>query len=153
MAQELDLLQEFIDFQQLLYPQEFIYLFSIDDNVDVEKIYLPPMLLQPFVENSISHGLIPKQGVGRLQIDISSFKKQNKTIIRIIDDGVGIEQSRQMRDQSKFKYPSRGRKLTMRRIHLLNELGFNIEIDTETSEKGTTVTIVLLKSAEKKTRN
>lgn len=153
LAQELDLLQEFIDFQQLLYPQEFIYLFSIDDNVDVEKIYLPPMLLQPFVENSISHGLIPKQGVGRLQIDISAFKKQNKTIIRIIDDGVGIEQSRQMRDQSKFKYPSRGRKLTMRRIHLLNELGFNIEIETETSEKGTTVTIVLLKSAEKKSRN
>lgn len=101
------------------------------------------MLLQPFVENAISHGLIPKKGIGQLQIDISTCKVSKKTIIRIIDDGIGIEQSRRQQHQSKLRYPSWGRKLTMQRIRLLNELGFNIDVKTDTSDKGTTVTIVL----------
>lgn len=143
LAQELDLLQEFIDFEQLLYPNEFIYILSVASDVDISKVKIPPMLLQPFVENSINHGLIPKDGVGQLQIDISAEKTQNQTIIRIIDDGIGIEQSRQMQHQSKLRYPSRGRKLTMKRIRLLNELGFDIHIETDTSDEGTTVTITL----------
>lgn len=143
LEQELDLLQEFTDFQRLLYPGEFIFLLSVDEDVDISKINIPPMLLQPFVENAISHGLIPKKGIGQLQIDISTCKVSKKTIIRIIDDGIGIEQSRRQQHQSKLRYPSWGRKLTMQRIRLLNELGFNIDVKTDTSDKGTTVTIVL----------
>ena len=143
LAHDLNLLQEFIDFQQLLYPQKFIYRVSIDNDLDISSIRIPSMLLQPFVENAISHGLIPKGTIGQLHIDIGKDITGQKTSIRIIDDGIGMEQSRRLQQQSKLRYPSRGRKLTMRRIQLLNELGFRIEILTETSAEGTVVTILL----------
>lgn len=143
LENELSLLQEFIDFQQMLYPETFIYILSVANDIDVAEIKIPPMLLQPFVENAISHGLIPKKEIGRLQVDISRNADNQKTIIRIIDDGIGMEQSQQLQQHSNLRYPSRGRKLTIKRIKLLNELGFDITTYTETSSNGTTVTIIL----------
>lgn len=143
LQHELGLLREFVDFQQMLYPAAFVYDLSIDNDADISAIRIPPMLLQPFVENAISHGLIPKKGVGRLHIHVAKDPETGKTVIRISDDGIGMEQAQKQQEQSKLRYPSRGRKLTMQRIGLLNELGFRISVNTHTSENGTTVEIVL----------
>lgn len=142
LGEELSLLQDFIDFQQMLYPDTFVYLLSIDNNVNVFDIKIPPMLMQPFIENAISHGLIPKKSMGLLHIDIDKESESGKNIIRIMDDGIGIEKAQQLQLQSTLLYPPRGRKLTMQRIQLLNELGFHVEVDTESSSTGTTITIV-----------
>ncbi|MDD3901236.1 MAG: two-component regulator propeller domain-containing protein [Dysgonamonadaceae bacterium] len=143
LDEELSLLQEFIDFQQMLYPDTFVYLLSIDDKVNVSDVKIPPMLMQPFIENSISHGLIPKKSIGLLHIDIGKESETEKIIIRIMDDGIGMKKAQQMQLQSTLLYPPRGRKLTMQRIQLLKELGFHVDVHTETSSTGTTVTLVL----------
>lgn len=140
LSYELHLLQEFINFQETLYPDIFDYGLIISNEVDLEKTFIPPMLLQPFVENAISHGLIPKKQNGTLQIIIT--KEAEKIQIQIVDNGIGMEQSRLLQQQSKLRYPSRGRKLTLQRIELLNELGIKIAVNTTTSQNGTTIMLI-----------
>lgn len=140
LSYELHLLQEFINFQETLYPDIFDYELIISNEVDLEKTFIPPMLLQPFVENAISHGLIPKKQNGTLQIIIT--KEAEKIQIQIVDNGIGMEQSRLLQQQSKLRYPSRGRKLTLQRIELLNELGIKIAVNTTTSQNGTTIMLI-----------
>ncbi len=141
LEMELNLLQEFVDFQQMLYPNRFVYLLKVGNEVDLKVVKIPPMLLQPFVENAISHGLIPRNSIGLLQIDIRKDAKSGKTVIDVVDDGIGLERSEASQRLSRMSYPSRGRKLTMKRITLLNELGFHIEVKTESSSAGTKITI------------
>lgn len=140
LSYELVLLQEFIDFQQMLYPNSFDYRLIISDDVDVNQTKIPPMLLQPFVENAISHGLIPNTKKGTLTIFVK--RKFDRVYIEIKDDGVGLEVAKQKRKISKLRYPSQGRRLTLKRIKLLRELGFEIEVITRSSAKGTKVMLI-----------
>lgn len=141
LESELNLLQEFVDFQQILYPNRFVYMLRVGNEVELKVEKIPPMLLQPFVENAISHGLIPGKSIGLLQVEIRKDGESGKTVIEVVDDGIGIERSEASQRLSKMSYPSRGRKLTMQRIKLLNELGFHIEVKTESSSAGTKITI------------
>jgi LytS/YehU family sensor histidine kinase len=98
------------------------------------------MLLQPFVENAIRHGLLPKKGKGTLKIQI--LKEQDQwLLIQITDDGIGMEQAGQRVKNSPFRFVSRGRELTLKRIQLMNETGYHIKLETISSEEGTTVNL------------
>lgn len=141
LESELKFLHEFISFQQELYPKTFVYDLRIDNDIDVSQVKIPSMILQPLVENAISHGLIPKGSIGTLCITIQKGAEAGDVIIVIADDGIGMKRSEEMHQSSKLRYPSYGRKLTLRRIALLNSLGYNIKMDTQTSEHGTTITI------------
>jgi hypothetical protein len=140
LSQELDILQSYVDFQQLIYPGRFTYNLSISPEVDVEKVMIPPMRIQPLVENAIRHGLLPRQGAGSLALNIG-FTNSNELTINVVDDGIGIRMAEEKSRRSTLRYISRGRELTMKRISLLNELGYNIRISTNTSDQGTTVTL------------
>lgn len=143
LTSELNRLQDFIDFQQLLYPKAFVYHLSIGKEVDTDTVKVPTMLLQPFVENAISHGLIPLQRTGTLHIDISSNTTTQRTTITIADNGVGMEHASNAQMASPSRYPSMGRKLSLRRVELLKQLGIFIEVQTSTSNQGTTITITI----------
>ncbi len=85
-------------------------------------------------------GLLQKSGKGLLEIKISRLEG-NLLLIEISDDGIGIEKSGELMRQSHLLYTSRGKELTMKRIKLLNEMGYNIFLDIQSSDMGTTVTI------------
>lgn len=138
LAQELILTGEFIHLQAAIFPDKFDYQLNTND-VDCEKEYIPPMLIQPFVENAIRHGLLPLKNKGKLTIDI---RKSGETLyIEISDNGKGMRQADDLITHSAFRYVSRGRELTIRRIELLNKMGFRISLKTDSNETGTTVTI------------
>lgn len=140
---ELALLKEYIEFQQVINPGRFDYSVHIDDNIDPEIELIPPLLIQPFIENSIRHGLLPSTNKGLLFL---SFQKaKDVLIIEIQDNGVGIEKSQQMLEKSPMRYISRGTELTVNRIKLLNQLGFKIEIETYSTSETTRVFIKLHK--------
>jgi LytS/YehU family sensor histidine kinase len=109
----------------------------------MKKETIPPMLLQPFVENSIRHGLLLKKGKGILRISIHRLER-NGLNISISDDGIGIEKAAQTIRNSPFRYVSKGSELTLKRVKLLNELGLPITIQTTSSEKGTSIEIKIL---------
>jgi two-component sensor histidine kinase len=140
LIKELEILQTFIEFQQLIYPDKFDYRLVIDHQIDPDKISIPPMLIQPFVENAIRHGLLQKEKDGLLQIKID-LEESNQLSIIISDNGIGIQKAGEIIGKSPLLYTSRGKELTEKRIKLLNEMGYRIIYQTISSDQGTTVTL------------
>jgi ligand-binding sensor domain-containing protein len=138
LAQELKMIEEFVHFQSMIFPDKFEYELHVQ-NVECEKEYIPPMLLQPFVENAIRHGLLPLKTKGKLTINIS--KTGDTRTIEIKDNGKGMRQADALVINSALRYVSRGRELTIRRIELLNKMGFRISMNTDSQDSGTTVTL------------
>jgi sensor histidine kinase YesM len=144
LIKELEILQTFIEFQQLIYPDKFDYRLVIDHQIDPDKISIPPMLIQPFVENAIRHGLLQKEKDGLLQIKID-MEESNQLSIIISDNGIGIQKAGEIIGKSPLLYTSRGKELTEKRIKLLNEMGYRIIYQTISSDQGTTVTLKISK--------
>lgn len=142
LKKELDILTSYINFQQLINPEKFDFVIFIDPLIDIEHQTIPPMLIQPFVENSIRHGLLQKRSKGTLRISILRSGK-NIMKIEITDDGIGIQKASSLFNQSRLLFTSRGKELTINRIKLMNEMGYNIHINTASSDLETTVTIII----------
>ena len=98
---------------------------------------IPPMLLQPFLENAIWHGLMQKEGEGTITIEI---KKEDKEFlnISITDDGIGREKSAELKSKSAT-HKSHGLKVTSQRIEMMNKLnstGAQVRIFDLKDQKG-----------------
>jgi len=90
LQEELDVSKEYIHIQQLRFGDRITYQEKIDQSLN-EKVFLPKFTLQPLIENAIIHGLEPKEEGGK--IIISSRVRKNRVLIRIFDNGTGIEKS------------------------------------------------------------
>jgi hypothetical protein len=144
LSHEIELLENYIDFHQLVIPDGFDVIWKIDPTIDLEAIYIPPMLIQPFVENAIRHGLMLKNSRGILGITITPHAKNGIQVV-VSDNGAGINKAASSLRTSPFRYISKGRDLTFSRVQLLNELGYDIRITTESSDNGTVVTVSIRK--------
>ena len=114
----------------ILLSNEIDYKVIIDDSIDVEDIKIPPMIIQPFIENSIKHGLLNKDQKGQLIVE---FKLQNEDelVVEITDNGIGRSRAEHMAKLSIKPYKSYGTKLVASRIELLKTLGDEIDIHIE----------------------
>ncbi len=140
LEEELELLHMYIQFEQLQREGKFDYEIIISDDISIENEYLPPLIVQPYVENAIKHGLLYKETKGKLIVSFS--KKGEQLICKVIDDGVGRDAAQQYQKESKKIYVSRGKKLVEDRVKILNEVGYEIILETSNNELGgTTVTI------------
>ena len=137
LKKELGLICSFVEFEQMKSNQRFDFELVVDQNINPESVSLPPMLLQPFIENAIKHGLLPAVGQGHLLLKIDYIG--DELVFTIEDDGVGIGHA----PKSEFKtHESLGSKIVQERVGLLNKLGYQISIRTGIRQpKGTTVTI------------
>ncbi|MDO1448952.1 tetratricopeptide repeat protein [Rhodocytophaga aerolata] len=118
---ELALLESYIQLESLRFKGRISYKIHVDASIDPDDTYLPSMILQPFVENAIWHGLLHKpaedqQGV----IDISVKEENNRLYCIIEDNGIGREKARELDEQSVFKTKSLGMKITEERLRLLS---------------------------------
>lgn len=113
---EIEGLQNYLELEQLRFNK--IFDFSITKSADIEDdLALPPLLLQPFVENAIMHGLVPKKEAGHIDIDFS-LSGEN-LICRIIDDGVGFEKSKAMKEKSVSVHKSMALDITKKRLEMI----------------------------------
>jgi sensor histidine kinase YesM len=130
-------------------PQEnkFKCVYHIAEDVDTNSIKIPPMLLQPFVENAIWHGLMQKEGEGTISIDISMSNEQlimsNEQLLKIsiTDDGIGREKAAELKSKSAT-HKSHGLKVTSQRIEMMNKLnssGAKVNIVDLKDEQGNAV--------------
>ncbi|MEM7658767.1 MAG: histidine kinase, partial [Bacteroidota bacterium] len=87
LSEELETLEHYLQLQQLRYDQKFTYEITVDPIIDPDWCQIPPLLLQPIVENAIEHGLAPKDGPGHLQILIR--EQVNGLTFIVEDNGVG----------------------------------------------------------------
>jgi len=108
--------------EALRMNNKFSYEIKVDDAVNVETTLVPPLILQPFVENSIWHGIAKKEGPGKIMIYI---KMEGNDMIKCIveDDGIGRQQSAHVKKfASQQEKSSVGMKITQVRIDILNKI-------------------------------
>lgn len=139
VSEEIDLLKMYIDLEAVKHEANKIqYKIEVSNDQILNKT-IPPMIIQPLVENAIKHGILPKNESGKLNI---LFSGENDTLKCVIeDDGIGLLQSKELKNDSIKLYKSRGIELIQKKIKILNDLGYTIHFEYNDVEIGTTVTI------------
>lgn len=118
LDKELSRIEFYLQLEQLRFGDELKYHIDLDTTLDTKNTYIPNMILQPYVENAIWHGIMPNRGKGNIWL---SFKKGNDRELQIIvqDDGVGLNYKK---DDEKIREGHYGMSLTEERLKLLNRL-------------------------------
>jgi LytS/YehU family sensor histidine kinase len=113
---EIEGLQNYLELEQLRFNKKFD--FSIQSSPEIEDdMALPPLLIQPFVENAILHGLVPKEGKGKINI---RFEVQNNQLIcTIVDDGIGFLKSKALKENSVTAHQSMALEITKKRLEMM----------------------------------
>lgn len=142
--QELDLLQNYLALEKTRFSDKFDYEIDTDGNLNVQSLKVPGMLVQPFLENAVWHGLRYRTEKGFLKL---SFEKEGTHLkISIEDNGIGIEESKKQKTDHQKKREGRGMKNTLERIKLLNDLykkDITCSIRDKENSSGVVVTITI----------
>ena len=130
ISNEMQLLELYIQLEQLRFNHRFDYHIAIDEKIDVENTEIPPLLIQPYIENAILHGLINKAGKGDLWL---SLERNNGLLIcKIEDNGIGRARAQEIEQRKVSRHKSLGIKVTEERIsELFALLDYNMEVVVE----------------------
>lgn len=119
LKDEVEMLKHYIELESLRFDHQFHYQIEIDDYLETQNPEIPYLLLQPFVENAIHHGLIPKKGKGRLIIKAN--KLNDHIEFSIEDNGIGRKAAGENRGLMPNKRQSKGIEVTTSRLRLLHK--------------------------------
>ncbi len=145
ITEEIVNLRDYMELQQTRFKNKFEYQIIFEPGAELENFRIPSLLLQPFVENAINHGILPMEEPGLLKI-IFTLAEENKTLTCTIDDnGIGRKKSKENNEKNKLKEDSYGDLLIKDLVSIFNRFeDMNIEIkytDKDAPETGTIVTI------------
>lgn len=113
---EIESLQNYLELEQLRFNQIFDFSIIKDPAIE-DDMALPPLLVQPFVENAIMHGLVPKRDRGTITVN---FRLHNeKLICTIVDDGIGMKQSMALKEGSVTVHRSMALEITRKRLEVI----------------------------------
>jgi tetratricopeptide (TPR) repeat protein len=121
LNKEIELLELYVKLEHNRFKDKFDYNISVDKTIDLEQFSIPPMLLQPYIENAIWHGLRYKKEKGNLEISIQK-KDDDTVIISIVDDGIGRKKSQEIKTKNQLKQKSKGMSTIKNRIAILNNM-------------------------------
>ncbi|MFN8354751.1 MAG: histidine kinase [Spirosomataceae bacterium] len=137
---EIAFLQEYLDVQKIRFPQAFSHEIRADDDIEIDEVLIPPMIIQPFVENSIEHGFKAIDYTGTILVH---FQKQDTTlVIWIKDNGKGLT----IREKKEGEHISRAIQIIEDRMYLLNsklKTKANFHIENAPTYSGVVVKIQL----------
>lgn len=120
LAEELERIKLYLALESMRFKDKFNYEIETN-NVDLESFLIPAMMIQPFVENSIIHGILPKNdSQGKIKIEIKEI--DDYLSIKIIDNGIGIEQSISQKYDYEGDHRSQGMEITVKRIDLIQKI-------------------------------
>lgn len=143
LEEELQLIDRYLRLEHLRFRDKFEYTFEKPELLAQFDLKVPPMLIQPFVENAIWHGLRYKKEMGKLEVLIE--ESDHQILISIKDNGIGRTESQALKTDNQKKYKSTGLENVGKRIELINKLygkGFEVSVEDLNSEKKETGTLV-----------
>ena len=148
LTEEVDTLELYLKLEHFRFQDKFDYDFYTDETLLNEEYAMPPMLIQPFIENAIWHGIRYKEGKGKLVVKLLAENDGLKMVIE--DNGIGRKQSKALKTENQSQQKSTGMKNTKDRINLINDT-YNSKIrlniaDLEGEITGTRVEVFLPKS-------
>jgi ligand-binding sensor domain-containing protein len=146
LSQEIEALELYLEMESLRFQQNFNWKIKLDEDISTTALFIPPMTIQPFVENAIWHGLLPKQGDCELKV---SFVAQSNNLSCVVEDnGVGRKKSALLKQDSIINKSSLGISATEQRLKLITQGDSNVSnveiedlYDDNGHANGTRVTI------------
>ncbi len=148
LQEELDTCKLYAKLESLRFDDRITCEFVVDPDVNLATVRIPPLTIQPFVENAIIHGILPKPGPGR--ITVSVCRRGEVVVCLVDDDGIGRQRSAQLNQRRRNRHRSKGALLVENRVRLHNTLNrYNIEItvndkvDREGNPTGTSVSLTI----------
>jgi sensor histidine kinase YesM len=124
LSEELEALSIYVQIEQIRFSNKFDYMLQIDTDIDAAEVEIPSLMIQPFVENAILHGLLPLESGGKLTMSL--VKEAHILRCEITDNGIGRERAMKEKQAMPKKQKSHGLDITLKRIELFNkENGFN----------------------------
>ncbi len=120
IATEIDILTKYLELEKVRFKDDFTFEITCGTTIDEDYHQLPPMLIQPFVENSMKHGLLHKQGKKNLAVNYDLSPKEDCIICTVIDNGVGRKKSAEIKIGNKNTHPSFSTNSIEQRLELLN---------------------------------
>jgi ligand-binding sensor domain-containing protein/two-component sensor histidine kinase len=129
IAKEIKYLRRYLEMEMMRFGHSFNYNIEVDPQLDPDMEHIPTMILQPYIENSIRHGIRYKENGGGY-LDIKFLKSREGFICIIEDNGIGRKKANEYKSQMHVEYQSKGMSLTAERINILNrQLSEPITID------------------------
>jgi len=118
LDEEIEILELYLSLEKLRFGDEFSYEINIDKAIDIHRTHLPSIIIQPFVENALKHGLLHKKGQKIVRLD---FELKNDALLcSITDNGVGRKKAAEIRERSPIKHNSFATRATEKRLELIN---------------------------------
>lgn len=134
-----------MELEHFRFQDKFSFQLTIDEEIDEEVYVLPPMLIQPYIENAIWHGLRYKESKGELKVSFGEEQGQLKVVIQ--DNGIGRKKSQEIKTKNQKKNKSTALKNIGERVQLFNSLHrVKVEVtirDLEADGSGTVVSILI----------
>jgi hypothetical protein len=147
---EIETCKLYLQLEAMRFDTKFSYSVNIDPDIDLKSIYVPALVIQPFIENSIWHGIVPKETDG--YVDLSVTHSNGAVNIVVDDNGIGREASKLNKAASRITHQSKGVNLTQSRLKLDNLLQRRqayLDIIDKRDDQGTAGgTTVILKISE-----
>ncbi len=120
LGEEIEILTKYLELEKMRFEDDFVYTISVSDAVDADYIQLPPMLIQPYVENSIKHGLLHKKGTKNVSIYFDINAEETILYCIIEDNGIGRTASAEINKNRSAMHQSFSTSATEKRLKLLN---------------------------------
>ncbi|HEX5150570.1 MAG TPA: two-component regulator propeller domain-containing protein [Parafilimonas sp.] len=127
LERELEALQLYLELETLRFENRFGYKIVADDEVDCTVLKVPPLIIQPYAENAIWHGLMHKKEKGHLVIEI--FLIEPMLYCKITDDGIGRKKSAEFKSKPTSTYKSMGMKITKSRLEMIEKTNANNNVE------------------------
>jgi two-component system, LytTR family, sensor kinase len=135
LQEEVNMMRLYLELEHARFSEAFDYTLHVDEEALESDLTLPPMLVQPFVENAIWHGLRYRNSKGHLTIEM--YLKEGALHISIRDNGIGMERSTKVKTDQQKKQRSMGVTTTLTRVNLINELyATHIQINMQPAHTG-----------------
>ena len=152
LKEEKAFLTYYLKFEMLRYQDQFVYTIENDEALDEEIVELPPMLVQPYVENAIKHGLISKEEKGILAIKFELVSVENTERLKIVieDNGIGRQAAADLKIGAVVEHESKGMAITANRVKAINKKYLNIDdsainiVDLYDNKKATGTSVEIL---------
>ena len=122
LKDELEALKLYIEMESMRFDNLFNYEVKVESSIDSGQISVPPLLIQPYVENAIWHGLMQKAREEKGKLDLSIRRENGHLLCMIEDNGIGREAARLLKSKSATRRKSYGMKITSDRMYMLNKL-------------------------------
>jgi anti-sigma regulatory factor (Ser/Thr protein kinase) len=147
---EIETCKLYLQLEAMRFGTKFSYSVNVDENIDLKSIQVPALIIQPFIENAIWHGIVPRNSGGHVSLNV--VKKDVIIEVIIDDNGIGREASQQNKSASGLTHKSKGVNLTQSRLelnNLLQQRQAKLEVIDKKDENGMAIgTTVIIKIRE-----